>query len=45
MDALLSRLADGQLIRTGTASKPNSKNLWLIAYHDRGLPFVVIAGD
>ncbi|MCK0163176.1 toprim domain-containing protein [Marinobacter sp. S6332] len=45
MDALLSRLTDGQITRTGTASKPNSKNLWLIAYHDRGLPFVVIAGD
>ena len=47
MDALLSRLADadGQIIRAGTASKPNSKNLWLIAYHDRGLPFVVVAGD
>ena len=47
MDALLSRMTntDGQLIRTGTASKPNSKNLWLIAYHDRGLPFVVVAGD
>jgi len=47
MDALLSRLADadGQVIRAGTASKPNSKNLWLIVYHDRGLPFVVVAGD
>jgi putative DNA primase/helicase len=47
MDALLSRMADadGQVIRAGTASKPNSKNLWLIAYHDRGLPFVVVAGD
>jgi len=47
MDALLSRLADadGQVIRAGTASKPNSKNLWLIAYHDRGLPFVIVAGD
>jgi putative DNA primase/helicase len=47
MDALLSRLADadGQVIRAGTANKPNSKNLWLIAYHDRGLPFVIVAGD
>ena len=47
MDALLSRLADadGQVIRAGTASKPSSKNLWLIAYHDQGLPFVVVAGD
>jgi len=47
MDALLSRLADadGQVIRAGTASKPRSKNGWLIAYHDRGLPFVVVAGD
>jgi putative DNA primase/helicase len=47
MDALLSRLADadGQVIRAGTASKPNSKNLWLIACHDRSLPFVVVAGD
>ena len=47
MDALLSHMADadGQVIRAGTASKPNSKNLWLIVYHDRGLPFVVVAGD
>ena len=47
MDALLSHMADadGQVIRAGTASKPNSKNLWLIAYHDRGLPFVIVAGD
>src|SRR5690554_7267297 len=46
-DALLSRLADaeGRPVRFGTASKPRSKNGWLIAYHDRGLPFVVIAGD
>jgi len=46
-DALLSRLADaeGKPVRFGTASKPRSKNGWLIAYHDRGLPFVVIAGD
>jgi putative DNA primase/helicase len=47
MDALLSRLVDtdSQIIRTGTASKPGSKNVWAIAYHDRGLPFVVVAGD
>ena len=47
MDALLSHMADadGQVIRAGTASKPSSKNLWLIAYHDQGLPFVVVAGD
>ncbi|ABM18588.1 toprim domain-containing protein [Marinobacter nauticus] len=46
-DALLSRLADaeGKPVRFSTASKPRSKNGWLIAYHDRGLPFVVIAGD
>lgn len=46
-DALLSRLADaeGKPVRFGTASKPRSKNGWMIAYHDRGLPFVVIAGD
>src|SRR5690554_176667 len=46
-DALLTRLADaeGKPVRFGTASKPRSKNGWLIAYHDRGLPFVVIAGD
>lgn len=46
-DALLARLADaeGKPVRFGTASKPRSKNGWLIAYHDRGLPFVVIAGD
>lgn len=46
-DALLTRLADaeGRPVRFGTASKPRSKNGWLIAYHDRGLPVVVIAGD
>ncbi|ABM17750.1 toprim domain-containing protein [Marinobacter nauticus] len=46
-DALLSRLADaeGRPVRFGTASKPRSKNGWLIAYHDRGLPFAVVAGD
>ena len=46
-DALLSRLpdAEGRPVRFGTTSKPRSKNGWLIAYHDRGLPFVVIAGD
>jgi len=46
-DALLSRLpdAEGRPVRFGTASKPRSKNGWLIAYHDRGLPVVVIAGD
>ena len=45
--ALMARLADaqGRPIRFGTASKPNSKNGWLVAYHDQGLPFVVIAGD
>jgi putative DNA primase/helicase len=47
MDALMSRLpdAEGTPLRFGTASKPNSKNGWLIAYYDRGLPFVVVAGD
>lgn len=47
VDHLLSRLpdAEGRPVRFGTASKPRSKNGWLIAYHDRGLPFVVIAGD
>ena len=46
-DALLARLPDAESkpIRFGTASKPNSKNGWLIAYYDRGLPFVVVAGD
>lgn len=46
-DALLSRLpdAEGRPVRFGTANKPRGKNGWLIAYHDRGLPFVVIAGD
>ena len=46
-DALLSRLpdAEGRPVRFGTARKPRSKNGWLIAYHDRGLPVVVIAGD
>jgi putative DNA primase/helicase len=47
LDTLLAALpgADGKLLRFPTASKPRSKNGWLIAYHDRGLPFVVVAGD
>jgi putative DNA primase/helicase len=47
LDTLLTALpgADGKLLRFPTASKPRSKNGWLIAYHDRGLPFVVVAGD
>jgi len=47
LDAVLAALpnADGNLLRFPTASKPRSKNGWLIAYHDRGLPFVVVAGD
>jgi putative DNA primase/helicase len=46
-DALLAHLADaeGRVIRFGTASKPRSKNGWLIAFHDRGIPVAVIAGD
>jgi len=47
LGALLASLpgADGKLLRFPTASKPRSKNGWLIVYHDRGLPFVVVAGD
>lgn len=47
MDDLLSSLpdAEGKPLRFGTATKPRSKNGWLIAYSDRGLPFIVIAGD
>ena len=47
MDALLSRLGDteGKQIRFSTASKPRKKNGSAIAYHDRGLPFVVLATD
>lgn len=47
VDHLLSRLPDAEdrPVRFATASKPRKKNGWLIAYHDRGLPFVVIAGD
>jgi putative DNA primase/helicase len=47
LGALLAALpgADGKLLRFPTASKPRSKNGWLIVYHDRGLPFVVVAGD
>jgi putative DNA primase/helicase len=47
LDTLLAALpgANGKLLRFPTASKPRSKNGWLIAYHDRGLPFVVVAGD
>ena len=46
-DALLSRLADteGKQIRFSTASKPRKKNGSAIAYHDKGLPFVVLATD
>lgn len=45
--ALLSRLSDteGKQIRFSTASKPRKKNGSAIAYHDRGLPFVVMATD
>ena len=47
MDALLSRLGDteGKQIRFSPASKPRKKNGSAIAYHDRGLPFVVLATD
>ena len=47
MDALLSGLpnADGKLIRFPTASKRRSKNGWLFALFDRGLPICVTAGD
>ena len=47
MDALLSRLGDteGKQIRFSTASKPRKKNGSAIAYHDRGLPFLVLATD
>ena len=47
LDTLLAALpgADGKLLRFPTANKPRSKNGWLIAFHDRGLPFVVVAGD
>lgn len=46
-EALLSRLAEaaGMPVRFGTASKPRSKNGWMFAYLNRGLPFVVTAGD
>lgn len=46
-DALLSQLADteGKQIRFSTASKPRKKNGSAIAYHDKGLPFVVLATD
>ncbi len=47
MDHLLSRLADteGKQIRFSTASKPRKKNGSAIAFHDRGLPYVVLATD
>lgn len=46
-DDFLSQLAyhEGRFIRTGTASKPRSRNAWGVAYHARGLPIIVIAGD
>lgn len=47
LNDFLSQLVnhEGRFIRTSTASKPRSKNAWGVAYHDRGLPVVVIAGD
>jgi len=47
LDAVLAALpdADGKLVRFPTASKRRSKNGWLFALFDRGLPFVVVAGD
>jgi putative DNA primase/helicase len=47
LDAVLAALpnADGKLIRFPTASKRRSKNGWLFALFDRGLPVFVTAGD
>jgi len=42
---LLGKLTDGLMIRFPTKSKPRKSNGWLVAYFDRGLPFVVLAGD
>lgn len=46
-DSLLSRLleAEGKPVRFATTVKPRRKNGWLIAYHDQGVPLVVVAGD
>lgn len=43
--SLIQRMADGQVIRFPTASKPRKKNGYLIAHFDRGLPAVAVAGD
>ena len=47
LDAVLAALpdADGKLVRFPTASKRRSKNGWLFALFDRGLPVFVTAGD
>jgi len=47
LDAVLAALpdADGKLVRFPTASKRRSKNGWLFALFDRGLPVCVTAGD
>ncbi|MBW7471151.1 toprim domain-containing protein [Marinobacter sp. F4218] len=46
-DALGSYLssAKDRVFRFATAGKPHHRNGWIIAYHDRGLPFVLLAGD
>lgn len=44
-EGLLGKLSDGLMIRFPTKSKPRKANGWLVAYFDRGLPFVVLAGD
>ena len=47
LDAVLAAMpdADGKLVRFSTASKRRSKNGWLFALFDRGLPVFVTAGD
>lgn len=47
LDAVLAALpdADGKLVRFSTASKRRSKNGWLFALFDQGLPVFMTAGD
>jgi len=45
MGSVVTTLENGRLLRFATNSKPRSKNGWIIAFFDRGLPYSVVAGD
>jgi putative DNA primase/helicase len=42
---VISRLADGQLVRFKTATKHRKNNGWIVVHFNRGLPAVAVAGD